>query len=295
MSMYQIPEWSSSASQSIGLHYRELQDIEVYVEDADSEALYTKLLSRSVNNAVRIKKIIPLNGRGNVVDKCKGYNENFPALFIVDGDLDLLHGEREGAYSRLFQHRLYCLENYLFCPTASAELLQDSSGKLMQVDALALLEWDSFTESLEPLIELFKVYAISWKLMPEESTVSRSYHNMCRKISRKRGSVLCKDKINTVIKEIKDKIVKHSSLDEYENVYELVSNKVTELEHPLYSVSGKDYLLKALRDYLGYKGANLMFDESFKFKLARYCDTAPLAALAEAVIMTANGQQYTQS
>lgn len=294
--MFQIPVWSNSANQSIGLLYRELQDIEIYVEDQDSEALYTKLLSRAVNNQVKIKKVIPLNGRANVVNCCKSYKGSYPALFIIDGDLGLLCGQREQPHSRLFQHKMYCMENYLFCKSASAELLQNRSGRLLESEALELLEWDKFTSEVQgALLELFKIYAVSWKLSPEIPTVSRSYHKMCRQISRTRGSAPCAEKITKVIDEIKYSVLASCNEEEFQKVYSDVSEAIDKLDNPLYAISGKDYLLKALRDHLDYKGASYAYDDGFKFQLAKYCNTAPLNELGEAIIKTAKGDIFRQA
>lgn len=293
--MYSIPTWSAPANQSLGPLYRELQDVEIYVEDQDSEAIYTKLLQRAVNNVIKIKKIIPLNGRSNVIDKCKTYTDDFPALFIIDGDLDIVYGERESTHARLFQHRLYCLENYLFCEKASAELLQNASGRLMPDEAIEILEWQSFKDLiLGSLLELFKVYAVSKKLAPELKTVSTKYHTLCIKESKKRGAVPCSDKINHLISDIRQTLIEKTSEEKFEEILTIVTESISELDDPMYAISGKDYLLKALRDYLSYKGASLNMDDGFKFQLSRYCDISPLNELAEAIITTASGTIYNQ-
>ncbi|REG83638.1 DUF4435 domain-containing protein [Marinomonas pollencensis] len=295
MKMYQLPVWSEPALDSIGLHYRKLQDIEIYVEDLGSEAFYTKLFSRVVNDEVRIKKIIPLGGRSKVVNKCKEYSEEFPALFVIDGDLDLLLGEREAPHNGLFQHRLYCIENYLFCEDASAELLQDSLGNILKEDAYAQLEWLDFKRQLErDLLELFKIYAVSWKVLPNITTVSNSYHELCKKISNRRGSVPCENKVSDLILEIKNQIIEAIGEDGFDEIYSKVSESIEGLGDPLYAVSGKDYLLKALRDYLGYKGANYPHNDGFKFKLARYCNLEPLSELGDAIRKIVDEGGYIQ-
>ena len=291
--MYKAPNWSFSARKSLGLHYRDLQDVEIYVEDIGSEALYTKLFTRAARDQVRIRKIIPLNGRENVVEACKQYKEDFPALFVIDGDLSLVCGEPEPPHSRLFQHRMYCMENYLFCKKASAELLQNKSGKLLEKDAYSILDWENFTEKLQALlVELFKHYAVSWKLKPELPTVSRSYHKLCIKVSKAKGHELCETKVNDAIDEIKENVVASCGEHLYNEVYETVSSVIDTMEPSLNAVSGKDYLLKALRDYLHSKGASFPLDEGFKFQLARYCDVEPLVDLGEAIIQTASGEVY---
>jgi hypothetical protein len=92
MSGMSILSWSSAASKSLGLLYRELQPIEVYVEDSNSEAFYFELLNRMIDGEKKIRKIIPLNGRKNVLDHCDDFDHRTPALFIIDGDLDLFLG-----------------------------------------------------------------------------------------------------------------------------------------------------------------------------------------------------------
>ena len=190
---------------------------------------------------------------------------------------------------------MYCVENYLFCKRASVELLQNRSGRLLENDALELLDWDAFSSEIqESLIELFKVYAVSWKLCPEIPTVSRSYHKMCKQISRARGSVPCKEVIESVILEIKQLVIDKCNQEEFDKVHVTVSEAISKLDNPLYAISGKDYLLKALRDYLDYKGASYALDDGFKFQLARYCNTAPLNELGEAIIKTAKGEIFRQ-
>jgi len=293
-----IPTRSDSANQSLGLFYRPLQQIEIYVEDVNAEAIYTELLKRVTNNGIRIKKVISLEGREKVVSHCKTYNEDFPALFIIDGDLDLLHEEREGPLKRLFQHRFYCLENALICPEASMELLRDSSGRLVTEKAIEMLEWDTFIENIQsPLLELFKVYAVSWKVFEENriATVSRSYYKMC---DRKRKPIhweLCHEKVAETIEEIRNLILQSISPESYQELYDSICSNISKLGSPLYAISGKDYLLTALREHLASKGASYSIDDGFKFKLARYCNTEPLEELGEAVMHTVKDGPYYQA
>lgn len=291
---YGLPQWSSAALNSIGLHYRPLQDIEIYVEDSASEALYTKLISKVLESGIKIKKIIPLNGRDKVVTRCREYSDKFPAIFVIDGDFTIAFGDDDHQMPRLFRHHLYCMENYLFCEKASIELLQDASGRLSPEDAKEILEWDGFTKKITPsLTELFKFFAISWKVSPEDATISIGYYNLCEKISNKYGHELCEEKINKTIADIKSKVIAIIGEDEFQKTYDLVSENISKLRMPLDAVSGKDYLLKALRDHLARKGANYPMDDGFKFKLARYCDHQPLFELKEAIEKTVKEGIYT--
>jgi hypothetical protein len=294
MSMSQIPSYSNDAVKSIGLFYRALQDIEIYVEDIGSEALYFRLFKRILSDNIRVRKVIPLGGRKNVVDVCKEYSENSPAIFIIDGDLDLLHGEREGSHERLFQHRMYCIENYLFCEKASSEILQETVGTILEDEAYDKLDWNGFTTEISGrLLELFKVFAISWKICPEEKTISTGYYKLCEEV-RNKSHVLCENKIQNTINGLKEKISRVISDEDYLGIYDNVSNAINSLSNPLYAISGKDYLLNALRDHLYRKGATLRNDEGFRFRLAQHCDVEPFIELKDAISRTVNGESYIQ-
>lgn len=289
--------WSLNAAKSLGLFYRQLQDLDIYVEDADSEQLYNMLLNRAIDNDnIKIKKIIPLYGRENVVNHSQQYEENTPALFIIDGDLNLLHGDFIQGNARLFQHRAYCIENYLFCENAGAEILRDTSGKLSLEEAKSQLQWDEFVNEIQtPLTDLFVSYAILWKVSPSEKTVSRSYHRLTKQLSKAKGNVLCPQKVAVEIENINAQAIEVIGSVAFSNLSESIRENIRKLDNIMYSISGKDYLLKAYRDYLASKGAtNLPFDESFKFRLARYCDTSPLHELSEAIKITATGQIFSQ-
>lgn len=291
-----IPNYSDNSARSVGVFYREIQEIDIYVEDSFSEALYYKLISRAVNGDAKIKKIIPLNGRRQVENFCEEYSDDFPAIFIIDGDLDMLIGKRISNLKNMYQHKLYCLENYLFCPDAAAELIQDSCGRTLPNEAVEKLKWQEFLEDItEPLVELFKHYGIIWKIDPEIPTVSRKYHTFTIDLSKNQRNHLCRNKINQTITELKAIAIQKSDEDHYFALYEEVSHEIRELSSPLNAVSGKDYLLKAFSDHLRRLGVrNITADDSFKFRLARFCNIEPLMELAEAIVTVSKGGTYNQ-
>jgi len=293
MSYSELPEWPDSALNSLGLVYRELQDIEIYVEDKDSEALYRELLTRSTNSEVNVKKIICLNGRINVVNKCRNYEEDFPALFVIDGDMELLHGEREEPLPRLYQHEVYCVENYIFCPEACVQILMESSGKLVKEDAVNLLKWEEFLGEIDVFfIQLFVAFAISWKLMPQERTVANTFYRVSIEPNKKRGQVVCPIKIQELIDEIEKKAVSLSCQNTYDGLKSSVEVVIGDLSDPLQAISGKDFLIPALYHYLKYKGVINVTMDSFKFRLARHCNVEGLSKIGEVIKRTVGGEIY---
>ncbi|GAA5214660.1 DUF4435 domain-containing protein [Corallincola platygyrae] len=294
MSNSALPVWPIDALESIGLLYRDLQDIEVYVEDEDSEAIYRELLSRASNNSVKIHKLFCLDGRHNVVTMCEKYDDESPALFIIDGDLDLVLGEKEKSIPRLFQHNLYCMENYLFCKDAAIELLIESSGKILTDAAATLIDWDAFINSIKSDLEnLFITFGTSRKLTPSEKTVAHSFYSICKKGEKKSQPRICSMKVDKLITDIESKIIKEFDVETLESVKTPIKERVFTSTNSLSYVSGKDFLIPALYFHLKDKGLTPSITmDSFKFRLARHCEKSPLEALANAMQITAKGEIY---
>lgn len=58
-----VPRFPDRALMSRGVLYRPLQDVEIYVEDEDSEVFYSELLTRLVGSEVRLNKVFALRGK----------------------------------------------------------------------------------------------------------------------------------------------------------------------------------------------------------------------------------------
>ncbi len=155
-----LPRFPERALTSRGVLYRPLQDVEVYVEDEHSEVFYTELLSRLIDTEVRIKRVFALRGKDRVLEECKRFRGTHSAVFIVDGDLDWVAGKPSPLMDRLFVHRCYCIENYLFCETAMVELIVENDGRLTREEARRKLGWSKIREAYQgPLTELFIEFA----------------------------------------------------------------------------------------------------------------------------------------
>lgn len=68
------------------------QDINIFVEDRDSEYLYEEILKRLLVDEYRIDTVFPLDGKNNVLSEYIKQGEvdknGTPNLFLVDGDFD---------------------------------------------------------------------------------------------------------------------------------------------------------------------------------------------------------------
>ncbi|SDU17735.1 DUF4435 domain-containing protein [Pseudomonas moraviensis] len=292
MQLDEIPSWSATASESIGLLYRELQPIEVYVEDSNSEAFYLELLNRMMVDEQKIKKIIPLHGRDHVLKNCSEYDGGSPALFLIDGDLDLLLAEREQGYTNLFQLSAYCIENYLFCANAARELIVQGSGVIKREDALPEHEWTSFFDPVYlELKNLFVVFAAARKAKPDLKTVAHGLGAIVSQHSKTTGPVVDLDKIQILIENISSQCINEVGQQRWDQLIQEV-NEFSETLDFTDVVSGKDFLIPLMTFLIRSKVTGSMTTASLMFKLAKYCSLDRLEDLKKALHLILSGSTF---
>lgn len=291
MSPATIPSWSSAASESIGLFYRKLQPIEIYVEDSNSEAFYFELLNRLINGDKKIKKIIPLHGRRHVVRHCENYQHKTPALFLIDGDLDLFFGNREQGKINLFQHKAYCIENYLFCFEAARELVVDASGTILREAALTEQEWNTVLNPLAQLKKLFITFAAARSAYPELKTVSHGFASIITQKGRKQPPAIDDKKIEKLDQEITRICIDKIGSQAWSNIRQNIENNSIGIP-PIDGVSGKDFLLPLLDHFIRSKGCGNISTNSLMFKLAKYCSLNRLQELQKALNDVISGSNF---
>lgn len=292
MSLDEIPSWSASASESIGLLYRALQPIEVYVEDSNSEAFYLELLNRMMDDGQQIRKIIPLHGRVHVLKNSSEYDGVSPALFLIDGDLDLLLGERECGYTNLFQLNAYCIENYLFCCDAVRELIVQGSGILKRDEALPEDEWEDFLSpiSLE-LKDLFIFFAAARKAKPDLKTVSNGLSSIISQRTRREGPMLDLEKVRSLKADLAIECIREVGQAHWDSLIEEITESSRGLS-ALDVVSGKDFLLPLLTFFMRSKTDGSMTLPSLMFRLAKYCSLRRLDRLRSALSSALSGRNF---
>ena len=90
-----IPERSIRAKVAKSVFYKEVNDIDIYIEDTTKgyKKLYKNLFSRVFQNKYRVSEVFPIGSRGKVIAQHKIKNSIRPYLFIIDGDLFLTTGD----------------------------------------------------------------------------------------------------------------------------------------------------------------------------------------------------------
>ncbi|CAK2203563.1 DUF4435 domain-containing protein [Vibrio crassostreae] len=287
----QIPSYKNSYMSSYGLLYRPLQDIEIYVEDKDSEVFYTQLFSRMLEGHAKIKKIIPLGCRTSVIEGAKKHGNDSAKVFVIDGDLYWTSQTYVNDIERLFVHSFYCIENTLFCADAASKIIQESLGNLTFEQAKTKLNWDEWVDDISPILNrLFVIFSVVFKLKPQLKTTSRGFSSI---ITSKKGSLpkIDIEKANSIYNELYNELLKDYSQDVIDT--EIESVLIFSEKYKLEIISGKDFLIPLL----GFKiteacGVKLSV-ESRNFRLASHCNLDILSPLKDFILKTLKSYKST--
>lgn len=125
--MNPILERSPAALYARSVFFEHSNDVDVYVEDTDEGAvkLYTILIQRALGNALHIDQVYPLGGFQRVLERCQSDQGLWGRLriYLVDGDLRLIHRNGLVVLRRLVYLPRYSIENFLIDEEAAIELL----------------------------------------------------------------------------------------------------------------------------------------------------------------------------
>lgn len=241
---YDSPVRSTSANSAKSVLYEDFNDIDIYIEDTAEgyEKIFHEIMSRVFKGKYLISKVFPLGDRGQVIATCKSHSSDRPSLYIIDGDLYCLCGERTDTnIPGLYTLPFYCIENLLINQEAIHETLNEECVHLLRDDAIAKFSYDLWVNnSCKLLLDLFIEYAISFSLNPTEPTVSIKVSSYLNDNSGYVDEV----KINTKIDELMTKTIAKVGLDNYRNQKDIILSRLKETLHDnIAYISGKDYLL----------------------------------------------------
>lgn len=116
------PYKSKSFKAGLDILYRQFNDIDVYVEDTDKEYFYYNILKELLPD-IKLEKIFPLNGKGDVIKQSTIYQTDSKKFFLVDLDFDDLLGKQITIPNLVYLQR-YSIENYLLSKRAIYETIR---------------------------------------------------------------------------------------------------------------------------------------------------------------------------
>ncbi len=285
-----VPQYN--ADQKVGLSYvtRKENLIDVYIEDETAEIAYTRLVNRALDGLGSVSRVFALGGRSSVLAAARTYSRGRrPALFILDGDCDLLRGRSSPPLEHLQRLGVYCMENLLLEPGAIQSVIEDSSSGRAQDAEVDLHQLAALLDQTgDTLLCLFAWIALAIEHRYPAKTVD---FDVFRLTADKRSGnpewQLELRKIRRRCASIRDALLKTVAPDRLRQRAREIRSSVRASGRPTWHfISGKHYLMPLVRSYLD--SLHDVSDELVQLcnRLSAHCDLHNDPALREAIRRT---------
>lgn len=276
---------SISARSASSIFYEEFNDVDIYIEDTAPgyRKIFKELLTRALGGEYKIDQIFPLGNKDSVISECeKDQASDRKRVYIVDGDYTILNGDIRNDLRGLFTLPRYCIENYFFCEQSILQTANEEEAEMeldMIADNLAFDNWISDNEPL--LLELFIIYAICYRYIPEEQTVGFKVTRLCSSNS----GIVCQTKIQERISYLKEKLIQLIGDERLRLEIQIIEERIRDKDKKMLRyVSGKDYLLPLmitrLQSFLRFSSNST----SIRLRLAMKSDVEELKVIMDYII-----------
>ena len=241
------------AAPALGLLKSSKNDIEIFVENSVGNNIWVNLLRAYLPSGIKLESVNLLGSRDDVLNACKNdqREDGRKKLYIIDADFDLLGGVEKRSLKHLYRLRGYCLENYLidFEAIVLAVTLVNAETPLDQVRSRLKLE-DWMARNREALSMLFVCYAVVREITPRKKTVSYSARNLI--VDGVQNFDFCNHLVKTRIIELYRLVLKNCGKKRAREVFERNRDNAQKWKVEAF-VSGKDYILPIVYDYVKYE------------------------------------------
>lgn len=172
--------FSLEASSTRFMFYKELNDINIFVEDAEKEYEYETIFKRLLGSEYTIKSIFSAGGKQGVIDKYNEFgvtNKDNPKIhnfYLVDGDFDRYICPEDMINDAHFMYlETYNIENYLIDEDACV-MFTKGRMKCFDDEAKCKLKFDYWRNKVVSESEkLFFIYCFVKNNYPKHATLSR--------------------------------------------------------------------------------------------------------------------------
>jgi len=262
------------------LTYR--NEIDIYTEDElKDKEFYKVLFSRLLENKIKISDITPLGARKNVINRCETEPDNGrKKIFIIDGDIAIIHGKNIPALKNLFVLDAYCIENFVLDKQSILNFIYLNCASKPKVEIEMELNFEEWLGNYSnKLVDLFIHFAITdyfggkFKLFNANKFHPKENYD--------------EEIVEQDIEKQKSEILLLTSIENYELKYNELRTQWTNCASSLMTiVSGKDYLIPILlfKTQCYKKSKALPTVEEAKFMLAQNCNLDRLIKLKEAIV-----------
>lgn len=238
----------TAAKSASSLFYEEFNDVDIYIEDTAEgyRKIFKELLNKALGAKFKIEQVFPLGNKEQVIEECRKNqtSDGRKKVYIVDGDFHILNNSPIPNLNGLYVLPRYCIENYLFCENAICQTADEEECE-MEIDQIrATIDFNSWiTDNEKLLLDLFIVYAICFKYIPQEQTVGYKVSKLCNSNS----GIVNSAKVQARKNELTAKFINLFGEGRLNKEIEIIKDRIKEKDKKLLRfVSGKDYLLPLL-------------------------------------------------
>jgi hypothetical protein len=159
---------SESANYAKAKFFEKFNDIDIFVEDTatESKKIYCEILSRALGHNFNITQVFPLGGKNAVINRClsdQGARKR-KAVYIIDGDYDILFGSSMPSLKRLYRLSRYSIENYLCDDVALIDVVSDESINLGTDEIAASFDFSGWkSHACTPLKDVVSACVVAYK------------------------------------------------------------------------------------------------------------------------------------
>jgi hypothetical protein len=278
-------DYSPKAQYARALLLRRYNDILVFVEDPSLQFMYVRVINRILGSIGKVENTFGLGGRAAVIEAClrNPFVGPKPALYLVDGDLDLLTGNTVPLSPRLHRIDAYSVENILLDSNSISEIAAESVGSKSKAEVEHELELTKLaTVAVQLLMPLFVVYAASAKLNLPIPTVSFAVVRLC--LAATDARTLSRHLVRERIRDVRRQVIAEVGISTYRTVWREIAGRARTLRFPLRAISGKSYLLPLLVALLGKEFRYRDSSVALRCRLAQHLDRNTEPALSDFIL-----------
>lgn len=284
--------WPSRALGGLVRLFRPLQDVDVYVEDASDEVFYAHFLRRVVGDRARIARVFSLGSRREVIEAARrqaSSNSEIRSLYVIDGDFEWVQGVGAPEIAGVYRLNAYCIENFLIEESAAAQVLKEDLV-IDEVHARTALNFGAWLRSIsDPLVDLFAAWAVANAIVP---TLPTTQTGVGRLLSLTSGhSELDPTKASVARDEALAAAIAVVGKQQAMTMYQNIRDRAYALPRPVDIVSGKDFLMPLLDFAFRWHNCRVR-RKALRHRLALALDVESLQDLADAIVLTAQGQGW---